>query len=79
MSCSWGLIISSCIFLTSAAKTTSAGAVESMQLALIETTMWPLFFRKWCALRPTIRAWSGWATSAKLRAAHGQSGGAWVE
>jgi hypothetical protein len=66
VSCSWGLMFSSTMRLTSEAKTASAGAVESMQLALIETTTWPPFFRKWWALRATIRAWSGWATSAKM-------------
>lgn len=30
----------------------------------MEMTKLPLFFRKYCALMPTIRAWSGCATSA---------------
>ena len=49
---------------TSRAKTASGGAVESMQEALMEMTKLPLFFRKCCALMPTMRAWSGCATSA---------------
>lgn len=66
VNCSLGLIISNCIFLTSAAKTASAGAVESIQLALTEIKTWPSCFKKWWAFKPTIRAWSGWATSAKM-------------
>ena len=65
VSCSLGLKLSLWSFLTSAAKTASAGAVESMHDALIEMTAWPPFLRKWCALRATMRAWSGCATSAK--------------
>lgn len=56
VSCSSGLNISDCNFLTSDAKTTSAGAVESMQFALMEITACPPFLRKWCALSATIRA-----------------------
>ena len=36
-----------------------AGDVESMQLALMLITKWPSFLRKYEALRPTMRAWSG--------------------
>lgn len=61
-----GLIPSFLILLTSLANTWAAGAVESIQLALMEMTMAPPFLRKWCALRAMIRAWSGWATSAKM-------------
>lgn len=50
---------SSCIFLTSLAKTASAATVESMHDALIEMTTPPPFLRKYWALWPTIRAWSG--------------------
>ena len=80
--CSLGFSFSLCNFFTSSAKTASGAAVESIQLAwieihrndssqslfltLIEITKLPLFFRKWCALSATIRAWSGWATSAKI-------------
>lgn len=42
--------------LTSRAKTASGGAVESMHDALMEMTKFPLFFKKYCALIPTIRA-----------------------
>jgi hypothetical protein len=66
VSCSKGLNISVCSLLTSLANTTSAGASESIQLALIEMTACPPFLRKWCALIATIRAWSGCATSAKM-------------
>lgn len=80
--CSLGLSFSLCNFFTSSAKTASGAAVESIQLAwmkvdrndlsyfsfltLMEITKLPLFFRKWCAFNATIRAWSGWATSAKM-------------
>lgn len=63
--CSWGFSLSACNFLTSAAKTASGWAVESIQDALMEMTKWPPFFRKYCEFSDTIRAWSGWATSAK--------------
>ena len=53
-------------FCTSAANTASAEAVESMQLALMEITQCPPSFRKYFAFRPTMRAWSGCATSAKI-------------
>ena len=45
--CSSGLNLDCCSFFTSAAKTASAGAVESMQDALIEMTQWPPLRRKW--------------------------------
>ena len=57
---------SSFSFCTSAANTASAEAVESMHDALIEMTQWPPFFKKYLALMPTIRAWSGYATSVKM-------------
>ena len=66
VSCSKGFNLSACSFLTSAANTASGLAVESMQEALMEMTKWPLFLRKCCAFRDTIRAWSGCATSAKM-------------
>ena len=31
----------------------------------MEMTKLPLFFRKYCALMPTMRAWSGCATSVR--------------
>ena len=58
VNCSNGLILSSFIFCTSRAKTASGAAVESMQLALTETTTPPPTFRYRCAFRPTILAWS---------------------
>ncbi len=73
VSCSRGLNISPCSFFTSAANTWAAGAVESMQFALIEITACPPFFRNWCALSATIRAWSGCATSAKMTSTIGRS------
>lgn len=45
--CSSGLNLDCCSFFTSAAKTASAGAVESMQEALIEMTQWPPLRKKW--------------------------------
>jgi hypothetical protein len=41
---------------THRANTASGGAVLSMQLALMEMTKWPPFFRKYWAFKPTIRA-----------------------
>ena len=55
--CSRGRSSSSSSFLTSRANTASGGAVESMQDDLMEITKLPVFFRKNCAFRPTIRAW----------------------
>jgi hypothetical protein len=55
VNCSIGFIFSFFIFSTSDANTAAAGAVESMQLALMEITKWPPFLRKLWALRPTIR------------------------
>ena len=57
--CSLGLSCCSCSFLTSRAKTASGGAVESMHDALMEMTKLPPFFRKYWALRPTMRACRG--------------------
>ena len=37
------------------------------KITFIEITKCPSFFRKLCALMATIRAWSGWATSAKIQ------------
>ena len=51
-----GLNCSACSFCTSLAKTCSAGAVESMQLALTEMTVWPSFLRNMWELIATIRA-----------------------
>ena len=47
-----------------------------MQEALMEMTKLPLFLRKYCALMPTIRAWSGCATSAAQahRVSHSSGG-----
>lgn len=53
---SFGLNSMVCSFLISDANTASGGEVESIQLALMEITKWPPFFRKYWALRPTIRA-----------------------
>lgn len=52
----FGLIPSFLIMLTSLAKTCAAGAVESIQFALMEMTIAPPFLRKWWALRAMIRA-----------------------
>jgi hypothetical protein len=46
--------ISSWSFLTSLANTTSAGAVESIQLALIDITKYPSVLRKCWALSAKI-------------------------
>lgn len=59
VTCSKGFILSSRIFSTSLAKTASAGAVESIQLALMEITTPPLSLQNRWQFRPTIRAWSG--------------------
>lgn len=45
---------SSWSFLTSLANTTSAGATESIQLALIDITKYPSVLRKYCALSANI-------------------------
>ncbi len=58
---------------TSRANTASGGAVESMQDALMEMTKKPPLRRKYCAFRPTMRAWSGCATSAKTTSTMGTS------
>ncbi len=73
VNCSSGLNISPCKTFTCDANTTSAGDVESMQLALMEITACPPFLRKCCAFRATIRAWSGCATSAKITSTRGRS------
>ena len=66
VNCSIGLILSSFIFCTSLANTASGAAVLSIQFAFTETTIPPPTFRYKCAFSPTIRAWSGCATSAKM-------------
>lgn len=47
--------------------------VLSMQLALMEMRRPPPCFRNSLALIPTILAWSGWATSAKMTSTIGRS------
>lgn len=56
VNCSFGLILSSLIFLTSLANTTSGFAVESIQFALIDTSTPPPTFKNKCAFKPTILA-----------------------
>lgn len=63
----------SCSLFTSAAKTTSAGATESIQFALMDITACPPCFRNCSAFTPTMRAWSFWATSEKMTSTSGRS------
>lgn len=46
VNCSIGFIFSCNNLFRSLSKTTAAGAVESMQFALMEITTWPLSFKK---------------------------------
>lgn len=55
----------------------SVSGGEGMLITLMEITKWPPFFRKLCALRATIRDWSGCATSAKITSTM-PGGGAWL-